>query len=486
MNTRPDKATPEQLVANFLGEFRATGDYRRELVARLAALATSDDLETAELATVALFASLVERLADSFSPAGVSLYNRVFAQIIEHCRHLPKGRALDTALNCYGLRDEASVLNRAESLRRKKAVAHFPSASVRRVIVLSRITLGADVAITSVIIDRFEREFPDAEIILVGGRKAAELIGGDRRITFKEIAYRRGGMTMERLLSWLDVIEVTREQTAHLPPGEWLIVDPDSRLTQLGLLPLTEREENYFFFPSREYGAASARSLGQLVSAWLDEIFDAPQPTLPRLSLRREDMDVASALVARLRQASARPIVAVNFGVGDNPAKRVGDDFEPSLVAELIHQGATVILDKGAGADEIRRANLLIEHVRRSATVVELTEDTLSEALPDKLLDTRLLVWDGRIGMLAALIAQSDLYIGYDSAGQHIAAAAGTPCVDVFAGYSSPRMPDRWRPTGRAASDLLVVGPLRAVDAGEILSVTLAAAKKRLEAGARG
>ncbi|HEY9231172.1 MAG TPA: glycosyltransferase family 9 protein [Blastocatellia bacterium] len=481
MSTQPDKATPEQLVADFLKEFRTTGNYRRELVARLAALATSDELETAEPATAALFASLVERLADSFSPADVSLYNRVFAQIIEHCRRLPKGRALDAALNRYGLPDEASVLNRAGSLRRKKAVVHFPSASVRRVVVLSRVTLGADVAITSIIINRLERKFPDAEIILVGGRKAVELFGGDRRITFKEIAYRRGGMTMERLLSWLDVIEVTREQTAHLPPGEWLIVDPDSRLTQLGLLPLTEREENYFFFPSREYGAASAQSLGHLVSAWLDEIFDAPQPTLPRLSLRREDLDAAGALVARLRQARARPIVTVNFGVGDNPAKRVGDDFEPSLVAELIQQGATVILDKGAGADEIRRANLVIEHARRSATVVELTEDTLSEALPDKVLDTRLLVWDGRIGMLAALIAQSDLYIGYDSAGQHIAAAAGTPCVDVFAGYSSPRMLDRWRPTGRAASEVIVVQPSR--HAGEILSATLAAARRMLQSG---
>ena len=146
----------------------------------------------------------------------------------------------------------------------------------------------------------------------------------------------------------------------------------------------------------------------------------------------------------------------------------------------MIQQGATVILDKGAGADEIRRANLVIESACQSATVIELTEDTLSEALPDKVLDTRLLVWDGRIGMLAALIAQSDLYIGYDSAGQHIAAAAGTPCVDVFAGYSSPRMLDRWQPTGCAASEVIVVQPSR--HAGEILSATLAAARKRLEA----
>jgi ADP-heptose:LPS heptosyltransferase len=31
--------------------------------------------------------------------------------------------------------------------------------------------------------------------------------------------------------------------------------------------------------------------------------------------------------------------------------------------------------------------------------------------------------WDGSIGAFAGLIADSDQYIGYDSAGQHIAAA---------------------------------------------------------------
>src|SRR5205085_9109552 len=137
----------------------------------------------------------------------------------------------------------------------------------------------------------------------------AELFGGDRRITFKEIAYRRGGMTIERLLSWLDVIEVTRELTAGLSPDEWLVIDPDSRLTQLGLLPVTKAEANYLFFPSREYGAATAQPLGQLTAAWLDEVFAAPQPALPSLSLRRADLDAASALVTQLRQASKRPII---------------------------------------------------------------------------------------------------------------------------------------------------------------------------------
>lgn len=484
MNTALDIATPDELIAEFLNEFRVTGNYRRECVARLAALAINDKPEIAEPATAALFASLVERLADSFLPADVTLYNRVFAQTITHCRQLDKGRAIDAALNHFGLLDEAALLRRAESLRHTNPAARSQNVSVRRVVVLSRVTLGADVAITSVIINRCEHEFPYAEIVLVGGRKAVELFGGDARIAFKEIDYRRAGTTLERLLSWLDLIEATREITAGLLPHEWLIVDPDSRLTQLGLLPLSEREENYLFFPGREYGAMTSHALGQLTATWLDEIFDAPLRTSPSLSLRREDVDAASALTKRLRQANAHPIITVNFGVGENPAKRVSDDFEQSLVAQLIQRGATIILDKGAGADETRRADAVIASARRvaAANMIEVTEQNFAEALNSEALNVELLVWNGRIGMLAALIAQSDLYIGYDSAGQHIAAAAGTPCIDVFAGYSSPRMLDRWRPAGSAASHIVAVDPSRAVDTDEILSATLAA-KRSLESG---
>lgn len=484
MNTPLDIATPDELITEFLNDFRATGNYRREWIARLAALATSDDPRVAEPATAAFFAALVERLADSFSPADVSLYNRVFAQIIEHCRRLDQGRAIDAALNRFGLRDEAALLDRAQSLRHQKTAVGSRAEKVRRIIVLSRVTLGADVAITSVIIERLKREFINAEIILVGGRKAVELFGGDARITFKEIDYRRGATTLERLFSWLAVLEATRELIADLSPVDWLIVDPDSRLTQLGLLPLTECEENYFFFPSREYRATSSDSLGQLTAAWLDEVFAASSPTAPSLSLRREEIAAASALTTRLRQTRARPIITINFGVGENPAKRIDDDFEQSLVVQLIREGATVILDKGAGPDETRRADAVIACSQRvaGANVAELTESDLGEALNNQALTAELLVWDGRIGVLAALIAQSDLYIGYDSAGQHIAAAVGTPSIDVFAGYSSPRMLERWQPTGRAVARLIVVDPSRAVDAREILSTTLAAVRQRLDA----
>jgi ADP-heptose:LPS heptosyltransferase len=38
--------------------------------------------------------------------------------------------------------------------------------------------------------------------------------------------------------------------------------------------------------------------------------------------------------------------------------------------------------------------------------------------------------------------------VGYDSAGQHVAAACGVPLISIFAGFPVPRMFERWRPVG--------------------------------------
>jgi ADP-heptose:LPS heptosyltransferase len=57
-------------------------------------------------------------------------------------------------------------------------------------------------------------------------------------------------------------------------------------------------------------------------------------------------------------------------------------------------------------------------------------------------------MWDGSFAGFAAQIARSALYVGYDSAGGHVAAACGVPMVSIFGGAVSERMVQRWRPTG--------------------------------------
>lgn len=496
----------EQLVAEFLSEYRASGGYLRDRIARLEELATCEDTRTAESATRALFTALVERLADSFEPEAVTLYNRAFVQVIQACRLDPRAGQLDRELKEFRLRSEADLIARAEKLRQ---VSRLPdsidsSGKVQRVIVLSRVTLGADVAITSVIIEQMKLRFPAAEIVLVGGTKAPELFGGDPRVRFKEIAYCRAGTTIERLLTWIDLLDCVRELTDGLTHGEYLIVDPDTRLTQLGLLPveradatlsgshprenaLTTQPRRYLFFPSREYGSGSSQSLSELTSLWLDEGFGESVTTYPRVSLRSNDIEAARNLTNRMRRGS-RPIIAINFGVGENQLKRAGGDFESSLVARLIQEGAAIVLDKGAGEDEAKCVDALIAEVTSlrlggGARVVEIDEQSGAGALTATNPESDILVWNGRIGMLAALIGECGLYIGYDSAGGHIAAALGIPCIDVFAGFSSRRFVERWRPTGQAESQLVVVdAPGGGGATKDVLSEVLRYASKILKA----
>ncbi|MEK6321391.1 MAG: glycosyltransferase family 9 protein [Acidobacteriota bacterium] len=487
----------EQLVAEFLSEYRSSGGYLRGHVARLAELAASEDEQVAEPATRSVFTSLVEQLADSFEPGAVNVYNRAFAQVIQACRRNPGAAPLDDNLERFGLQSEEDLIARAETLRRVSPLplTHEWAQRMRRVIVLSRVTLGADVAITSVIIERMKQSFPEAEIVLVGGRKASELFGGDRRLQFKEITYRRAGTTMQRLLSWIGLLKAVRDLTRELGHAEYLIVDPDTRLTQLGLLPITGEGDSseggpllrpdHLFFPSREYGSSTTRSLSELTSTWLDEVLSAKMTTYPQACLNGGDLQSASRVVQAIRRSRSGPIVTLNFGVGETPAKRIGDEFEQSLVSTLIRHGTTVILDKGAGQEEIERADRVIaaatqiELDGRHARVVEMREQNLTSQ-PDKL-DAELVVWDGRIGMLAALIGQSDLYVGYDSAGQHIAAALGVPCIDVFAGFSSARMLERWRPTGKAETRVVAVETLTGdVSTNAVLSRVLSDASEML------
>lgn len=485
------EASAEQLVSEFLSEYRASGAYARGHVARLAELASSEDEHIAWPATKAVFTSLVERLADSFEPNDVTLYNRAFAQVIQTCRRNPRAASLDSNLERFGLQSEDHLINRADSLRvvSNLATGHA-SYRLQRVIVLSRVTLGADVAITSVILERLKSTFPGAEIVLAGGAKSAQLFGGDPKVSFKEIGYSRDGTTIARLLTWVDLLECVRELTHGLQPTEYLIVDPDTRLTQLGLLPIIRSSEepsrhhrvatepewpNYLFFPSREYGSATSHSLGELTSAWLDEVLGETVATYPRVNPSDEDLDAARWLVKRMK----RPLIAINFGVGENQLKRVGGDFEASLVAHLIREGATIILDKGAGADEISRADAVIaqatqiEREGRRMRAIEVDERYLMQVPCAEGPDADILVWNGRIGLLAALISQSDLYIGYDSAGQHIAAALGVPCIDVFAGFSSSRMLDRWRPFGKAETRVLPVDRDNAANPGDVVARVL-------------
>jgi ADP-heptose:LPS heptosyltransferase len=336
----------------------------------------------AEACGKALFGTLVEGLADRFEPALCDAYARLFSQALAYVRE-----GLHPAL----------LVARYERIRRVRPVIAKPT----RIFVLSRVTLGADIAVTSVVLDAAKRRFPDAELYFVGPRKNFELFAGDPRLLHAAVEYRRGGLR-ERLAAWEDLQELLADPRA-------LVLDPDSRLTQLGLLPVAA-DERYHLFESRSYGADTDRSLPDLTADWA------------AATLSVDDARPYIALDATIEKGDH---IAVSLGVGENAAKRLPDPFEEELLRLLAATERPLWIDRGAGGEEAARVEQAVERSGAEASF-----------------------WDGSFAGFASYIAGASLYVGYDSAGQHVAAAAGVPLIGVFAGFPVPRMFDRWRPNG--------------------------------------
>lgn len=367
--------------------------------------------ESAQEASAAIFRDVVEPLADRFEPRLVDAYVEFFGEVIDRCRRRPGFEAFDRLLREFGQTDGEGTRARFESL------AHLPQVDqVRRCLVLSRVTAGSDVAVTSTIVKGIEARFPEAEILLVGAGKPYGLFAGDENVRPLPYSYERGGKLASRLLSWVGLVDTLREAL----DGDAIVVDPDSRLTQLGLLPLVD-DGRYAFFNSRAYAASGSDPIARLAGKWVTEWLGLDEEPFPFIDPTRG------------READAG-LATVNWGVGGNDSKRLAGDFEIEAVRLVAEAGWRVVLDSGFGEDEARRARQIAEA-----------------------LGARVELWNGSLPQLAALISSSDLYMGYDSAGGHIAAAAGVRGIDVFGGAVSERMRQRWSPWGRRPGDVISV-----------------------------
>jgi hypothetical protein len=347
----------------------------------------------------ALFRVVVERLGDLFEPDLCGVYADLFSRVI--ARRIP------------GLHAD-HLAARYERVRRPRVLDRDPN-SVRNVFVLSRVTLGADIAVTSTILDGAKQRFPNAAIWFAGPKKSWELFAADPRLRHLPIAYGRGGSIDDRFSIWPQLRE------AVCSPHS-IVIDPDSRLTQLGLLPLCP-EEDYYLFESRAYGGSGIEALPALARRWVSEVFGIPDAR-PYIATGLDAAEFATT---------------VSFGVGENPSKRLSDPFEEEVLRRLPRP---ILIDKGAGGEEAERVERIVAKVGGDGLVM----------------------WDGSFAGFATHIQRSRLYVGYDSAGGHAAAAYGVPLISIFAGAVSERMFQRWRPTGAGHVEIIRPGQMSATE----------------------
>ncbi len=346
--------------------------------------------------SAALFRDLVEPLADNFEFRLVNAYTHIFARVIEAA--IPE-------------LDAADLIERFMRIRKPRKFVGNPEA-VEHVFVLSRITIGADIAITSRILRAAFVHFPNAKIHFVGPRKNYEIFEPEIGIELVELSYKRRGNIRERLGVY------TQLKEALSIPGA-LIIDPDSRLSQLGLMPLGE-EDNYYFFETRSWWSDEDMPLGEMTERWVEQTFDVPlHVPIVAVEARLEGFDVTLSL-----------------GVGENPEKSIPWPFEPRLLQMLVDHGLRVLVDTGAGGEEAERVHRAIAQVKPGAS---------GSVTP----------YYGSFKEFASEINASQLYIGYDSAGGHAACALGIPGLLLFRGFPNERFMIRWIPWGDGELEVL-------------------------------
>jgi len=431
-------------VARFvIDRFVNTGEYPRAPVDALSGLASSGDSGAEAAGGTLIFTHLVEGLSDQFSPLLADLYDRVFAQIIQHQRQIPGAGELDERLRAFGLSTEEDIYSRRLAIRHRGVPQPPAPGSLGRIVVLSRVTLGADVAVTSVLLGRLREIHPDTPITLIAPRRIRELFAQDPGIEILESPYPRRGPLVDRLLVWVRMMK----SIGTLEGPGTLFVDPDSRLTQLGLLPLTRNDAMYRIFESRTLGAGTEACLGQLAADWAARTFGGPESPGPYIRLGANHIEIGKATAGRMRGSGGRRIVAISFGVGGNTDKRSGDVFERGLVLGILAQGHRIVLDLGIDSDLERSRSLLAELRAQGVRVLEAGPGRID--IPGDM-PVDVLAWDGGVGQFSALVREADLYAGYDSAFQHIAAALDVPVVAVVLGSPGPVFRARWTPYSEA------------------------------------
>ena len=412
--------------------------------------ADSDDPVLRSEGLSALFAGVVEPLNDGFTPAGRALYAHLMARIV--WRVAMRVPALLAALAEVQVSTLAGLEARYRQAR--SLSGQLPAGPVSRVVVLSRVTIGADILLTSLALQRLHQRFPQAELVLLGDGKLSGLFNGLPQVRVRPLSYARRGPLRERLSSWLSLLDALHAEAAQL------VLAPDSRLDQLGVLPVCHDQDRYLLWENLQPENQPALSLSVLFDRWLCARLGCPPDpaALPALGFDERTRALHERLAAAL---GPRPLVAVKLDHGGNPAKALPRAAEVALLARLRARGWRVLLDRGFGAEELATSDSLLQALGWRAIDLDESGAGLGlgtdQIIAGSLQDAEVVRFHGSIAGWAAGCACSSLAVSYDSVGHHLAAALGIPVVVAFTGHIDADFPIAWQPRGRASVTLITI-----------------------------
>ena len=444
----------QRLAADFINDFKAcaTPDYER--INSLCRLAFDSNPLLAQNASSAMFNGIIEPLCDDFSKAGVKICNEVLVHILDFVRHSPGGDHLDHLLTRCGFLSGYDILCRYAKIRQAVPIPQNRKKMVNKLLIISRVTAGADIAITSVMVHRLAKSFPQAEIVLLGPTHLETMFPELDNCRVIPFIYKNDSCLLDKMTSWPPLFEKVQEEQKGCRPGETMLFDPDTRMTQLGLLPLLA-DDSTCYFPSRAWTPRPGNlgNLSNLTNQWLNTILGENQEETPYLILHNEGHGY-NAFCQKLKNRGCNFLIVLNFGVGNDSKKKISGPFEEKLLLKLAREPQTMlILDRGRGSIENARVDHLLSLANRQGINTGLLHE---EQIPlaEIKFTNGLLAFTGSLDSLGKMICAADCFIGYDSCGQHLAAATGTPAAIIFAGAPSARFIERWSPV---AADIITI-----------------------------
>ncbi|WP_214414777.1 glycosyltransferase family 9 protein [Sphaerisporangium fuscum] len=382
------------------------------------------------------FGEIIEPICDSFDPDVQHLHDRLMAYVLaEAARRNPL------------LVDEVDIAHVAAT-RDSTLAARRPALCV----IPSRVTIGADVTVTGTIAAVVRAAWPEVPLALLGSVKHLEpLLGQFSGTEVWNHPYPRHGTIQERIRAWSGAARAVRAWQARYPHAELLVLDPDSRLTQLGLLRLGTGRVGVRIFSGRHTATWDRRDLGALAADWARAVVGLPREAAvgPRIMLPDAETAWGSAIVKSVRDRCGLPVVVVSLGVGGKDTKGLSPREEVDVLRR-VSERAAILLDTGGTAEEERRAREAA-YAWGSRTGGRVWCFSRQDGDPEPALHGLGLIVGATVADVGGLLAAADGYVGYDSAFQHVAAALGVPAVALFVEAPSDVFVDRWRPEGVAA-----------------------------------
>ncbi|MFZ2655095.1 MAG: glycosyltransferase family 9 protein [Victivallales bacterium] len=447
-----------QLALSFIDHYLYNDRYEEEYIGILCEMSTCfENHALDEIGSSALFETVLGGLRDEFEDLQTETYNRVMSQIISFCRRIPAGKELNNCMLEFGLFNPDEIVRRIQKIRAESGNYRKLPRNPKKIMVLSSGSMAADVAIVSVVIQRLAGRFPSTEIVLIGDSRLSELFGNNPNVRIVPIPGSSGGSPVERFKVWHGILGIAEKETSGKLDSV-LLVDPDSSLSHLGILPLVD-DSKYLFFNIRGGQKFPPKlSLSRLANILMDKILSESESCHPKVWLADDVLSESADFAKRLRKKGCRRIISVGFGAGDNPRKRVGHDFEGKLILELLRKPGTVVfLDRGLTPEENEYSGKLMKTLARKKMI---TKELVFGAFKGGELSHGVIGVRSSLGEISGLISESDEFIGYDSPLMHVAAALGVTAYAVFAGSNNPHFIRRWNACGPGRCALIHVDTL--------------------------